>query len=128
MAYEDIGFIEKGKGSSYIKQDAIHINTRGGLLGCGHPIGATGIYQTNEIILQLQEKAPNGRQIKNCSRGLIHNMAAAGTSSTIIICRKMNLKETLFKKIEDGLFVGTFCKECKKYNWPPSIYCKECFK
>jgi uncharacterized OB-fold protein len=39
----------------------------------------------------------------------------------------MNLKETLFKKIEDGLFVSTFCKECKKYNWPPSMYCKECF-
>ncbi len=39
----------------------------------------------------------------------------------------MNLKETLFKKIEDGLFVSTFCKGCKKYNWPPSMYCKECF-
>jgi uncharacterized protein len=39
----------------------------------------------------------------------------------------MNLKETLFKKIEEGLFISTFCKECKKYNWPPSIYCKECF-
>ena len=88
MAYEDIGFIEKGKGASYIKQDGIQINTRGGLLGCGHPIGATGIDQTNEIILQLQEKAPNGRQIKNCSRGLIHNMAAAGTSTTIIIVEK----------------------------------------
>jgi acetyl-CoA C-acetyltransferase len=88
LAYEDIGFIEKGKGSRYIKQDDVHFNTRGGLLGCGHPIGATGIDQTNEIILQLQEKAPNGRQIKNCSRGLIHNMAAAGTSTTIIIVEK----------------------------------------
>ena len=88
MAYEDIGFKEKGKGSSFITQDRIHTNTRGGLLGCGHPIGATGIEQTNEIILQLQDKAPNGRQRKNCSRGLIHNMAAAGTSSTIIILEK----------------------------------------
>ncbi len=58
LAYEDIGFIEKGKGSNFIEQDSIHINTRGGLLGCGHPIGATGIDQTNEIVLQLQEKAP----------------------------------------------------------------------
>jgi acetyl-CoA C-acetyltransferase len=88
MAYEDIGFIEKGKGSKFIKQNSIHINTRGGLLGCGHPIGATGIDQTNEVILQLQEKVTNGRQRKNCSRGLIHNMAAAGTSSTIIIVEK----------------------------------------
>jgi len=88
LACEDIGFIEKGKGSSFINQDRIHINTRGGLLGCGHPIGATGIDQTNEIVLQLQDKAPNGRQRKNCLRGLIHNMAAAGTSTTIIIVEK----------------------------------------
>ncbi len=88
LAYEDIGFIEKGKGSDFINQDRIQINTRGGLLGCGHPIGATGIDQTNEIILQLQEKASNGRQRKDCSKGLIHNMAAAGTSSTIIIVEK----------------------------------------
>ncbi|MDQ6724435.1 MAG: thiolase family protein [Thermoproteota archaeon] len=88
LAYEDIGFTEKGKGSNFIKQEKIHFNTRGGLLGCGHPIGATGIDQTNEIILQLQEKAPKRRQRKNCSRGLIHNMAAAGTSTTIIILEK----------------------------------------
>jgi acetyl-CoA C-acetyltransferase len=88
MAYEDIGFIEKGKGSKFIEQNSIHINIRGGLLGCGHPIGATGIDQTNEIVLQLQEKTPNGRQRKDCSKGLIHNMAAAGTSSTIIILEK----------------------------------------
>jgi acetyl-CoA C-acetyltransferase len=88
MAYEDIGFVEKGKGSTLIKQDAINFNTRGGLLGCGHPIGATGIDQTNEITIQLQEKSPKLRQIKYCKRGLIHNMAAAGTSSTIIILEK----------------------------------------
>lgn len=88
LAYEDIGFIEKGKGATFIKQDRIHFNTRVGLIGCGHPIGATGIDQTSEIVLQLQEKAPKGRQRINCSRGLIHNMAAAGTSSTIIIVEK----------------------------------------
>ncbi len=88
LAYEDIGFIDKGRGSKFIKESDIQVNTRGGLLGCGHPIGATGIDQTNEIVLQLQEKVPNSRQIKNCSTGLIHNMAAAGTSSTIIILEK----------------------------------------
>jgi acetyl-CoA C-acetyltransferase len=88
LAYEDIGFIEKGKGSKFIEHNIIHTNTRGGLIGCGHPIGATGIDQTNEVVLQLQDKAPHIRQRKNCSRGLIHNMAAAGTSSTIIIVEK----------------------------------------
>jgi acetyl-CoA C-acetyltransferase len=88
LAYEDIGFIEKGNGSKFIKQDRLHTNTRGGLIGCGHPTGATGIDQTNEIVLQLQDKAPRKRQRKNCTRGLVHNMAAAGTSSTIIILEK----------------------------------------
>ncbi len=88
LAYEDIGFIEKGRGSEFIKQNSVHVNTRGGLLGCGHPIGATGVDQTNEIVLQLQEKMINSRQRKNCSKGLVHNMAAAGTSSTIIILEK----------------------------------------
>ena len=40
----------------------------------------------------------------------------------------MNLKETIFKKIEEGLLLSTFCKDCKKHNWPPNLYCKECFK
>lgn len=88
MAYEDIGFVEKGKGSTFINQNTIDTNTRGGLLGCGHPIGVTGIDQTNEITLQLQGKRSKKRKNKNYSRGLVHNMAAAGTSSTIIILEK----------------------------------------
>lgn len=89
LAYEDIGFIQKGKGSEFINQNSIHINTRGGLLGCGHPIGVTGIDQVNEIVIQLQGKAGK-RQKKNCKTGLVHNMAAAGTSSTVIILGKEN--------------------------------------
>lgn len=40
----------------------------------------------------------------------------------------MNLKETILKKIEDEIFLITFCTKCKKYNWPPSYNCKYCFK
>jgi acetyl-CoA C-acetyltransferase len=86
MACEDIGFVCKGKGKMVLKDHILPINTRGGLLGCGHPIGATGIDQTNEITLQLQGLA-NQRQISNVRIGLVHNMAAAGTSTTIIILR-----------------------------------------
>lgn len=84
LAYEDIGFVKKGCGRNFILDEIININTRGGLLGCGHPIGATGISQTNEIVLQLQGLA-KGRQISNLKSGLVHNMAAAGTSTTIIL-------------------------------------------
>ncbi len=40
----------------------------------------------------------------------------------------MNLKEEVFKKINDGIFQCTFCSKCNKYSWPPSNYCKNCFK
>jgi acetyl-CoA C-acetyltransferase len=84
LAYEDIGFIGKGFGRKVIKNKTLETNTRGGLLGCGHPSGATGIDQTNEITIQLQGLAKE-RQINNLNTGLVHNMAAAGTSTTIII-------------------------------------------
>jgi uncharacterized OB-fold protein len=39
----------------------------------------------------------------------------------------MNLKEKILEKINNGTFVSTFCPKCKKYMWPPSNNCKECF-
>jgi acetyl-CoA C-acetyltransferase len=84
LAYEDLGFTEEGKGGNFVNQDKIAINTRGGILGCGHAVGATGIAQTTEIVAQLSQKAW-GRQVKGCKTGLIHNLAAAGTSATVII-------------------------------------------
>ena len=84
LAYEDLGFIEEGEGGNFVNQDRIAINTRGGILGCGHSVGATGIAQTTEIVAQLSQKA-GGRQVKGCKTGLVHNLAAAGTSATVII-------------------------------------------
>ncbi|MCY3975623.1 MAG: thiolase family protein [Thaumarchaeota archaeon] len=88
MAIEDIGFTKKGHGadlSNELYQTKNNkINPRGGLLGSGHPIGATGISQTMEIVQQLQNKAGK-RQISRANIGLIHNMSAAATSSTILI-------------------------------------------
>src|SRR5260370_18592689 len=58
---EDLGFAEKGKGNQFVKtMYATHnkkVNPREGLLGSGHPLGATGIAQIVEINQQLQNKA-----------------------------------------------------------------------
>ena len=62
------------------------INPRGGLIGAGHPLGATGISQTIEISNQLQGKSEK-RQISNTRTGLIHNMSAAGTSSSVMVLK-----------------------------------------
>jgi acetyl-CoA C-acetyltransferase len=86
MAYEDLGFARTGKGASYALDGNITINPRGGILGSGHPIGATGIAQVCEIVCQLRHEA-GIRQVGDCNVGLVHNLAAAGTSATIMILR-----------------------------------------
>ena len=91
MALESLGFIDKGKGINLIKElhatNNLKINPRGGLIGSGHPLGATGIAQTIEITQQLQLCA-NKRQVENANIGLIHNMSAAATSSTVLILER----------------------------------------
>jgi len=85
---EDLGFTKKGEASRYARicyetQDR-KINPRGGLIGSGHPLGATGIAQITEICQQLQGKAEK-RQIEGAKIGLVQNMSAAATSSTVLI-------------------------------------------
>lgn len=91
LALDSIGFSEKGKGMTLVKElqstDNAMINPRGGLIGSGHPLGATGIAQTIEITQQIQSKAEK-RQIDNTNVGLVHNMSAAATSSTILILER----------------------------------------
>ena len=91
MALESLGFADKGKGLDMIKElhstNNLKINPRGGLIGSGHPLGATGIAQTIEIAQQLQSSA-NKRQVEHAKIGLVHNMSAAATSSTVLILER----------------------------------------
>jgi len=84
LAYEDLGFCQKGKGGSFVSENDLAINPRGGLIGAGHPLGATGVAQTVEICEQLKGLAGK-RQVKDCKIGLVHNMSAAGSSSLVLI-------------------------------------------
>jgi acetyl-CoA C-acetyltransferase len=91
MALESLGFTNPGQGINMVQklheEDNFMINPRGGLIGSGHPLGATGISQTIEIVQQLQKTAGN-RQTNNPKTGLIHNMSAAATSSTVLVLEK----------------------------------------
>jgi len=91
MALESLGFSKFGSGVSMIKElyetNNFKINPRGGLIGAGHPLGATGIAQTIEITQQLQTNATN-RQVNDAKIGLVHNMSAAATSSTVLVLEK----------------------------------------
>jgi len=88
MAVEDLSLTEKNTGASYVRNlfntEDRKINPRGGLIGTGHPLGATGVAQIIEITQQLQNKAAK-RQISGLKKGLVHNMSAAATSSTVLV-------------------------------------------
>ena len=91
MALESLGFANPGKGLEMVKDsfqsDNVKINPRGGLIGSGHPLGATGIAQTIEITQQLQSNAGK-RQVDKADIGLVHNMSAGATSSTVLVLEK----------------------------------------
>ncbi|HVD36893.1 MAG TPA: thiolase family protein, partial [Nitrososphaeraceae archaeon] len=85
LAYEDLGLTKVGQGGKFVTENQVVINSRGGLLGTGHPIGATGVAQVAEISEQLSGSAGN-RQVKEpCKIGLVHNLAAAGSSAVVVV-------------------------------------------
>jgi acetyl-CoA C-acetyltransferase len=68
--YEDFGFCKKGEGEKLINDGIVEIdgdlpiNPSGGLLSCGHPLGATGTRQIAEILFQMRkDKEVNKRQV-----------------------------------------------------------------
>ncbi|KAA0007438.1 MAG: thiolase domain-containing protein [Thermoplasmata archaeon] len=90
MAIEDLGFFEKGKGGKATEEGLtaidgqIPINTSGGLKAKGHPVGATGIAQINEIVMQLRGEAGK-RQVKDAEVGLTHNVGGSGGTAVVHI-------------------------------------------
>lgn len=88
MVIEALRLARPGMGAelsaSLYEQNSRRINPRGGLLGCGHPLGATGLYQTIEIFRQLRGEA-GPRQIHDAHVGLTQGMSAAATSSTVMV-------------------------------------------
>jgi acetyl-CoA acyltransferase len=76
--YEDLRFCAPGEGPKLIEDRVtwlggkLPVNTSGGLLSRGHPIGATGLGQIVEVVWQLQGKAGK-RQVEHCKVGLTQN-------------------------------------------------------
>ena len=89
MAYEDCFFCEEGQGGPLIDNGVVMpdgelpVNLSGGLIGCGHAVGATGIMQTYEVALHLRGEAGE-RQMKNARRGLVQSIG--GTLCTWTVC------------------------------------------
>ena len=91
QAVEDLDFVERGQGG-YAVADGLFdldgklpVNTSGGLLGRGAPVGATGILQAIEVAQQLWEEVDPRRQVKNARRGLTDTHAGIASLSVVNI-------------------------------------------
>jgi acetyl-CoA C-acetyltransferase len=85
LSLEGCGFAERGQGPRLGLNAEIFLNgklpvaTMGGLKARGHPVGATGIYQIVEAVLQLRcEAGPN--QIDGVEIGMTQNIGGSGSS------------------------------------------------
>jgi len=90
LAYEALGFAKIGEGGKLIDEGVtelggkIPVNTSGGLKAKGHPVGATGVAQIIEIVLQLRGEAGK-RQVSNAEIGLTQNIGGSGASCVVHI-------------------------------------------
>jgi acetyl-CoA C-acetyltransferase len=69
------------------------VNPSGGLIACGHPVGATGLMQAVFALWQLQgtieEHFGDRRlQVPEARRGAIHSHAGTGTYVTVSILER----------------------------------------
>jgi acetyl-CoA C-acetyltransferase len=110
QTYEDMGLCRYGEGGPFAasgkafmpgieygldlpEQPLCPINPSGGLIACGHPVGATGLMQGVFAIWQLQGTIGKHfgdatLQVPNAKRGAIHSHAGTGTYVTVSILER----------------------------------------
>jgi acetyl-CoA C-acetyltransferase len=87
---EDIGICKKGEGGKALDEGITEIgakypvNTSGGLKARGHPVGATGVAQIVELVMQLRGDA-EGRQVDGAQRGMAVNIGGTGATAIVHI-------------------------------------------
>ena len=90
IASEDLGFCERGEGGPYafegctLRTGPRPINTSGGLKAKGHPVGATGVAQICDLMLQIRGEAGE-RQIARNQIGLAENLGGSGATCVVTI-------------------------------------------
>ena len=93
MACEDLGFCARGEGGRFVEEKRSYVggstpvNVDGGLKAKGHPIGATGVSMTCEIVKQLRGHAEK-RQVPDADVGLTHNVGGIGQYCFVNVWRR----------------------------------------
>ncbi|MFC7049449.1 lipid-transfer protein [Emcibacter nanhaiensis] len=83
ITYEALGLCGAGEAERFIWDGdntyggKVVTNPSGGLLSKGHPLGATGLAQCTELVLQLRGEA-GARQVEKARTALQHNLGLGG--------------------------------------------------
>jgi acetyl-CoA C-acetyltransferase len=111
QTYEDLGLCRYGEGGPFAASGKAFmpgidyglelpeapecaVNPSGGLIACGHPVGATGLMQGVFALWQLQGSLAKHfndptLQVRDARRGAIHSHAGTGTYVTVSILEKV---------------------------------------
>jgi acetyl-CoA C-acetyltransferase len=90
MAIDHFGLTKPGESWRAIEERVIDfdgklpINPSGGLIGAGHPVGATGVRQLLDASLQVTGRAGN-YQVPNAKRFATLNIGGSGTTSVVFV-------------------------------------------
>lgn len=90
---EALGFAGHGQGGALAREGRtaisgdIPVNTGGGLLAFGHPVGATGIKQVLEVARQMQKKCGDYQVGHTIRHGVAANMGGDDRTAVVTILR-----------------------------------------
>lgn len=88
---EDIGMVGPGEGAEWFRNGAtgpdgrFPVNPSGGILGRGHPVGASGLVQIAEVARQLRGEAGAMALPKRPRRGLAQSIGGLGSHNFVTI-------------------------------------------
>jgi acetyl-CoA C-acetyltransferase len=91
IEYEALGLCPPGKGGTFAADGRgevggdLVVNPRGGLLGCGHPLGATGIAQAVEVYQQFAKEVPSSRQAPDPRWAMVHNLSGSANVHSVMV-------------------------------------------
>jgi acetyl-CoA C-acetyltransferase len=91
---EDLGFFPPGQGWRALEENktqlggSLPINPSGGLKSRGHPVGASGLAQIVEIVVQLRGEAGNQRQLEKAEVGLAESIGGLGNNNIVTILER----------------------------------------
>jgi acetyl-CoA C-acetyltransferase len=93
MAIDHFGITKPGESWKAIEGGVIElggklpINPSGGLIGAGHPVGATGVRQMLDCYKQVTEKAGD-YQVEGAKKFAMLNIGGSGTTSCAFVIGK----------------------------------------